>query len=64
MAWRRVTIAASQSQAPEIDSTTLVHGTDLHPGQMASVKVTGAEGYDLVAEVPMKRSRGLKVLRA
>jgi ribosomal protein S12 methylthiotransferase len=57
-------VGRTKSQAPEIDSTTLVHGTDLHPGQMASVKVTGAEGYDLVAEVPMKRSRGLKVLRA
>ena len=54
--------ARSQSQAPDIDSVVFVHGDDLHPGQFVNVKVTDFQAYDLVAEVPKKKSRGLKVL--
>ena len=59
-------VARSQSQAPDIDS--LVHvdgnGTELHPGQMVMVKVTDFQNYDLVAQVPRKKSRTLKVVTA
>src|SRR5687768_5337924 len=33
-------VARSQSQAPDIDSVTFVHGRGLHPGQILDVKVT------------------------
>ena len=56
-------VARNQSQAPDIDSATFVHGSDLHPGQLVNVKVTDYQGYDLVAQVPAKRSRGLSVLK-
>jgi ribosomal protein S12 methylthiotransferase len=57
-------VARSTAQAPDIDSVTFVHGAHLHPGQLVSVKVTDFQAYDLVAEVPKKRSRGLAVLKA
>jgi ribosomal protein S12 methylthiotransferase len=57
-------VARSKSQAPDIDSTTLVRAEGLHAGQLLEVKVTGHEGYDLVAEMPKKKSRGLTVLKA
>jgi ribosomal protein S12 methylthiotransferase len=55
-------VARSQSQAPDIDSVTFVHGRNLHLGQLACVKVTDYQAYDLVAEVPRKKSRSLSVL--
>ena len=55
-------LGRSKAQAPDIDSTTIVQGRGLHAGQLLEVKVTGADGYDLVAEVPKKRSRSLNVL--
>jgi ribosomal protein S12 methylthiotransferase len=57
-------VARSQAQAPDIDSVVFVTGEELHPGQLVSVKVTDYQAYDLVAEVPRKKSRGLKVIRA
>jgi ribosomal protein S12 methylthiotransferase len=57
-------VARSRAQAPDIDSATFVHGDDLHAGQFANVKVTDFQGYDLVAEVPRKTSRSLRVVRA
>jgi ribosomal protein S12 methylthiotransferase len=56
-------VARSQSQAPDIDSVVFVHGADLHPGKMIDVKVTDYQAYDLVAQVPKKRSRGLAVVK-
>lgn len=56
-------VARSQSQAPDIDSITLVHAEDLHPGQLLTVEVTDADGYDLVAQVPTPRTRSLNVLK-
>ena len=52
-------------QAYDIDSVTFVgsHGAELHPGQMIGVKVTDFQAYDLVAEVPRKRSRSLAVVK-
>jgi ribosomal protein S12 methylthiotransferase len=59
-------VARSQSQAPDIDSVVHVdgNGVDLHPGQMVMVKVTDYQNYDLVAQVPRKKSRMLKVVTA
>jgi len=55
-------VARSQSQAPDIDSVVFVHGDDLHPGQFVNVRVTDYQAYDLVAKVPAKSRRALKVL--
>jgi ribosomal protein S12 methylthiotransferase len=57
-------VARSQSQAPEIDSVVYVNGSDLHAGQLAHVRVTDYQAYDLVAQVPTRKSRGLRVLSA
>lgn len=59
-------VARSRSQAPDIDSVVFVdgNGTELHPGQVVNVKVTDYQNYDLVAEVPRKKSRSLKVVSA
>ena len=57
-------VGRSQGQAPDIDSVTFVHGKRLHPGQLVSVKVTDYQAYDLVAEVPKRKARQLKVLKA
>jgi len=56
-------VARSKSQAPEIDSTTLVKGSNLHPGQLLSVKITGSDGYDLTATSTISKSRTLTVLK-
>ena len=56
--------ARSQSQAPDIDSVVFVHGENLHPGQLVQVNVTDYQAYDLIAELPKKKSRTLSVLRA
>ena len=55
-------VARSQSQAPDIDSVTFVHGPGLHVGQIAQVKVTDFQAYDLVAEVAVTKSKSLRVL--
>jgi ribosomal protein S12 methylthiotransferase len=57
-------VARSQSQAPDIDSVVFAHGKELHPGQMVDVKVTDYQAYDLIAQVPRKRTRSLKLLKA
>ncbi|WP_428939538.1 30S ribosomal protein S12 methylthiotransferase RimO [Fontivita pretiosa] len=58
-------VARSQSQAPEIDSVVYVR-TDpsrrLHPGQFVNVKVAGHRAYDLIGDIPRKRSRSLTVV--
>ncbi|HEX8910871.1 MAG TPA: 30S ribosomal protein S12 methylthiotransferase RimO [Humisphaera sp.] len=58
-------VARTQGQAPDIDSVTFVNGNgiELFPGQVLDVKVTDFQAYDLVAEVPKKRSRTLAVVR-
>src|SRR5687768_481792 len=57
-------VARSQAQAPDIDSCVFVNGngTEPHPGQLVNVRVTDYQNYDLVAEVPRKKSRSLKVV--
>jgi ribosomal protein S12 methylthiotransferase len=55
-------VARATFQAPEIDSTTLVNAERLYPGQLLQVSVSGAEGYDLVADLPKSKSRSLRVV--
>jgi ribosomal protein S12 methylthiotransferase len=53
-------IGRTSGQAPEIDSVTSVVGPDLHAGKLVSTKVSGSDGYDLIAEIP--KARSLKVV--
>jgi ribosomal protein S12 methylthiotransferase len=59
-------VARSQSQAPDIDSCVFVNGNGapLHPGQLLNVRVTDYQNYDLIAEVPRRKSRMLRVISA
>jgi ribosomal protein S12 methylthiotransferase len=42
-------LARSHADAPEIDAAVRVKGKNLHPGDLIRVKITAADGYDLVA---------------
>ena len=42
-------LARSYADAPDIDCLVRVKGKGLHPGDLVRVKVTGADGYDLMA---------------
>jgi ribosomal protein S12 methylthiotransferase len=57
-------VARTAGQAPDIDSVVHVdgNGTELHPGQFIDVKVSDYQAYDLVAKVPRKKGRALKVV--
>src|SRR5688500_13770471 len=55
-------VTRSQSQAPDIDSITLVKADRLYPGQLLDVQVTASDNYDLVAHLPKKKSRSLTVV--
>jgi tRNA A37 methylthiotransferase MiaB len=55
-------VARHQGQAPEIDSSVFVNGKDIHPGQLLDVKITDYQAYDLVGELPRKKSRSLRVV--
>src|SRR5688572_24385703 len=55
-------VTRSQSQAPDIDSITLVNADRLYPGQLLDVQITGSDNYDLLAELPRKKSRSLTVV--
>ena len=59
-------VARTAGQAPDIDSVVHVdgNGTPLHPGQFVDVKVTDYQAYDLIAKVPRKKGRTLKVVTA
>ena len=59
-------VGRTTGQAPDIDAVVHVdgNGTDLHPGQFVDVKVTDYQAYDLVARVPRKKGRALKVVTA
>jgi ribosomal protein S12 methylthiotransferase len=41
-------LARSQADAPDIDCVVRVKGKGLHPGDLVRVKITAADGYDLV----------------
>lgn len=55
-------IGRTSGQAPDIDSVTAVCGDELHAGKLITVKVTGANGYDSLAEIPRRKSRSLQVV--
>ncbi len=57
-------VARTAAQAPEIDSVVHVHAGEAHPGQLLNVVIRDWQRYDLVAEVPQKKQKSLKVLRA
>jgi ribosomal protein S12 methylthiotransferase len=57
-------VGRTQSQAPDIDSVVFISGENLHPGQLVTAKVTDYQSYDLIAELPKIRARGLTVLKA
>jgi ribosomal protein S12 methylthiotransferase len=42
-------LARSHADAPEIDCTVRVKGKNLRPGDLVRARVTGADGYDLIA---------------
>lgn len=54
-------VARHEGQAPAVDSVTLIEATGLQVGSFVKVRVTGREGYDLLAE-PCKKS--LPILQA
>ncbi|HUB27567.1 MAG TPA: radical SAM protein, partial [Tepidisphaeraceae bacterium] len=57
-------VCRTTSQAPEIDSVTLVRGGKLHVGQMVEVRITGSSGYDLIAAPARSAARSLTVVTA
>ena len=59
---KRTWLARGKHQAPDIDSSTTLNAAGLHPGQILDVRVTDCDGYDLIAEMPRKKSRSLAVI--
>ncbi|HEV8606575.1 MAG TPA: 30S ribosomal protein S12 methylthiotransferase RimO [Tepidisphaeraceae bacterium] len=55
-------VARAAFQAPEIDSVTVVNAERLYPGQILEVSVCGSQQYDLVAELPKRTARSLRVV--
>ncbi|MFC2078015.1 30S ribosomal protein S12 methylthiotransferase RimO [Candidatus Bipolaricaulota bacterium] len=45
-----VWIGRSRTQAPDVDGVTIVLGSNLDAGRFLDVRITGTDGYDLVAE--------------
>lgn len=57
--------ARTQGQAPDIDSVVFVSSKQkLTPGDLVRVKLTDYKAYDLIAELPVKKSRSLAVIKA
>ncbi|MCS6845759.1 MAG: 30S ribosomal protein S12 methylthiotransferase RimO [Caldilineales bacterium] len=46
-----VTVGRSYRDAPEVDGLVVIPGVALSPGQMVTVRITGALAYDLVGEL-------------
>ncbi len=60
-----VYVARTTWQAPDIDSVVFVSAKQkLSPGEIIRVKFTDYKAYDLVAELPVKKSRSLTVVKA
>ncbi len=58
-------VARHQGQAPDIDSCVYVSSKQkLAPGEIVSIKLTDYQAYDLVGEIPQKKSRSLSVIKA
>ncbi len=58
-------VARHAGQAPDIDSVVFLSSkSNLASGEIVSAKLTDYKAYDLVAEVPVKKSRSLNVVKA
>lgn len=42
-------VGRTRTQAPDVDSVTVVTGRGLRPGRFVNARIVGAEGYDLLA---------------
>ncbi len=47
-----------RSQAPEIDGQVIVEASDVQPGEIVPMRITGAMDYDLVAQAEAQRLAG------
>lgn len=62
---KNVYIARTPQQAPDIDSVVFVSSRQkLACGQIIQVKITDYKAYDLIGEVPVRKSRSLSVIRS
>lgn len=62
---KTVYIARTPQQAPDIDSVVFVSSNQkLTCGEIMTVKITDYKAYDLIGEIPVRKSRSLSVLRA
>ncbi len=55
-------IGRSSGQAPDIDSVTRIRAKELHVGQLITARITGADGYDLIAEAATRKGKSLAVI--
>ena len=56
-----VTLARSYRDAPEVDGLVLIPGVALQPGEMTTVRITGALAYDLIGE-PVEDAKAAGVM--
>lgn len=62
---KNVYIARTPQQAPDIDSVVFVSSRQkLAAGEIVNVRLTDYKAYDLIGEVPVRKSRSLSVIRA
>jgi ribosomal protein S12 methylthiotransferase len=62
---KNVYVARTPQQAPDIDSVVFVSSRQkLACGEIIQVKITDYKAYDLIGEVPMRKSRSLSVIRS
>lgn len=62
---KNVYVARTPWQAPDIDSLVFVSSKQkLSPGEILNIKLTDFKAYDLIGEVPAKKSRSLSVVKA
>jgi ribosomal protein S12 methylthiotransferase len=48
---RNLWLGRTYADAPDVDGTTWVQGSQLQPGDLVECEIVGAEGYDLVARL-------------
>ncbi len=52
----------SSGKAPNIDSGKRIRAKELHVGQLITARITGADGYDLIAEAATRKGKSLAVI--
>ncbi len=61
----RIAIARTQADAPEIDGVVRIRrAAGIKPGEWADIEVTGADAYDLEAQLSDRKSRGVASQRS